>query len=219
MYAVRERWEVDKLKRRWMTLACAAALAAGLILPAGAAGSRFADVPAGAWYAEAVEAAAEKGYMTGVDSTHFAPEGTVTRATVVTVLWRMAGSPAAGTSAGFTDVTAGAWYAGAVDWAAQAGIAGGDGQGHFRPDAAVTRQELAVLLARYDDHLGTPMAEGALNLFDDAAQISDWATDGVAHAVGMGWLEGAGGKIDPQGTASRAQLAAILERMSTPAMG
>ena len=143
----------------------------------------------------------------------------MTRATVVTVLWRMAGSPAASASAGFSDVSAGTWYAGAVDWAAQAGIAGGDGQGRFRPDDNVTRQELAVLVARYDESQGTPMAEGALNLFSDAAQISDWATDGVAHAVGMGWLEGAGGKIDPQGTASRAQLAAILERMSTPAMG
>ena len=210
---------MDELKRRWMTLLCAAALAAGLALPAGAAGDRFADVPAGAWYAEAVEAAAERGYMTGVDGTHFAPEGTVTRATVVTVLWRMAGSPAASASAGFSDVAAGAWYAGAVDWAAQADIAGGDGQGHFRPDADVTRQALAVLVARYDDYLGTPMAEGALNLFDDAAQISDWATEGVAHAVGMGWLEGAEGKIDPQGTASRAQLAVLLDRMTTPALG
>ena len=207
------------MKRRWMPLACAAVLAAGLALPAGAAGDRFSDVPAGAWYAEAVETAAENGYMTGVDGAHFAPEGTVTRATVVTVLWRMADSPAAGSAAGFSDVAAGSWYAGAVDWAAQAGIAGGDGQGRFRPDAAVTRQELAVLLARYDDYRGTPMAEGALNLFDDAAQISDWATDGVAHAVGMGWLEGAGGKINPQGTASRAQLAVLLTRMSTPVMG
>ena len=76
-----------------------------------------------------------------------------------------------------------------------------------------------MLLARYDDYRGTPMAEGALNLFDDAAQISDWAADGVAHAVGMGWLEGAGGKINPQGTASRAQLAVLLDRMSTPALG
>ena len=206
------------LKRQWMTLLCTAALTAGLTLSAGAAGT-FSDVPAGAWYAEAVASAAAKGYMTGVDGTHFAPEARVTRATVVTVLWRMVGSPAASASAGFSDVPAGTWYAGAVDWAAQAGIAGGDGQGRFRPDDNVTRQELAVLVARYDESQGTPMAEGALNLFSDAAQISDWATDGVAHAVGMGWLEGAGGKIDPQGTASRAQLAAILERMSTPAMG
>ena len=210
---------MDELKRRWMTLLCAAVLAAGLALPAGAAGSRFADVPAGAWYAEAVEAAAEQGYMTGVDSSHFAPEAMVTRATGVTVLWRMESSPAASAPSGFSDVPAGSWYAGAVDWAAQAGIAGGDGQGRFRPDAAVTRQELAVLLARYDEYLGTPMAEGALNLFSDAGQISDWAAEGMAHAVGMGWLEGNGGKINPQGTASRAQLAVLLDRMSTPALG
>ena len=207
------------MRRHWMTLLCASALAAGLALPAGAAGARFLDVPAGAWYAEAVEAAAEKGYMTGVDARHFDPEATVTRAMVVTVLWRMAGGPAAAAPSGFSDVAAGAWYAGAVDWAKQAGVAGGDGQGRFRPDAAVTRQELAVLAARYDEYMGVSMAEGALNLFGDAAQIDEWAVDGVAHAVGMGWLEGAGGEIDPQGTASRAQLAAILDRMSTPAMG
>ena len=76
-----------------------------------------------------------------------------------------------------------------------------------------------MLLARYDEYLGTPMAEGALNLFSDAGQISDWAAEGMAHAVGMGWLEGNGGKINPQGTASRAQLAVLLDRMSTPALG
>ena len=78
---------------------------------------------------------------------------------------------------------------------------------------------MAVLLARYDAYQGIDMAEGALNLFSDANQISSWAKEGVQHAVGMGWLEWTDGKLNPDGLASRAQLAAILVRMDTPAMG
>ncbi len=201
-----------------MTLACALGLWAALRLPAAAAWS-FADVPAGAWYEAEVYRAAEQGYMTGVDETHFNPLGNVTRGMVVTVLWRMEGSPAPSSPSGFSDVAEGAWYAQAVSWGREAGIAGGDGQGAFHPEQDVTRQELAVLLTRYDQYQGVTLAEGALNLFDDANQISDWATEGVQHAVGMGWLEGSGGEIDPDGLATRAQLAVLLDRMATPAMG
>ena len=91
--------------------------------------------------------------------------------------------------------------------------------GGFDPDRNVTRQELAVLLTRYDQYKGVTLVEGALNLFYDANQISSWAKEGVQHAVGMGWLEGSEGKINPNGVASRAQLAVLLERMATPAMG
>lgn len=193
-------------------------LCAGLVLPVSAAGS-FVDVPEGAWYAGEVYEAAANGYMTGVDATHFNPLGNVTRATVVTVLWRMDGSPDAAAASGFADVADDAWYVQAIDWGKEAGIATGDGKGAFRPDANVTRQELAVLLTRYDQYKGVALAEGALNLFDDANQISDWAKEGVQHAVGMGWLEGSDGKINPSGLASRAQLAVLLNRMETPAMG
>ena len=205
------------VKKKWAALACTLGLCAGLALPAAAAA--FVDVPAGAWYEAGVNSAAETGYMTGVDATHFAPLDNLTRGLVVTLLWRMAGRPAAAAASGFSDVAADAWYAGAVAWAREQGIAGGDGQGAFHPEQDVTRQELAVLLTRYDQYTGVTLAEGALNLFDDAAQISDWATEGVQHAVGMGWLEGSGGKIDPAGLATRAQLAVLLERMNTPAMG
>lgn len=199
-------------------LAAAAGLCALLCLPAAAAGS-FEDVPAGAWYASAVEQMTQQGYLTGVDSLHFAPLDNVTRAMVVTVLWRMEGSPPPAGASGFADVGEDAWYAQPVAWAREQNIAGGDGQGAFRPESSVTRQELAVLLTRYDQYRGTSLAEGALNLFDDAAQISDWAVEGMRHAVGMGWLEGDGGNVSPGGLASRAQLAVILERMTTPAMG
>lgn len=205
------------MKRRWTTLACALCLCAGLVLPAAAAG--YVDVPTGSWYEAAVNEAAENGYMTGVDSTHFAPLANVTRATVVTVLWRMEGSPAASSAASFSDVAADAWYAKAIAWAKEKGIADGDGKGGFSPDKNVTREELAVLLTRYDQYKGVSLAEGALNLFYDANQISSWAKEGVQHAVGMGWLEGSEGKINPSGLASRAQLAVLLDRMATPAKG
>lgn len=206
------------MKRRWTTLACTLCLCAGLALPAAAAGS-FVDVPAGAWYEAQVYEAAEKGYMTGVDSTHFAPLDNVTRATVVTVLWRMEGKPAASAPSGFSDVAAGDWYAQSIAWAKEKGIADGNGKGGFDPDKNVTRQELAVLLTRYDEYKGVKLAEGALNLFNDANQISSWAKEGMQHAIGMGWLEGSNGKIDPNGLASRAQLAVLLDRMATPAAG
>lgn len=193
-------------------------LCAGLVLPVSAAGG-FVDVPEGAWYAGEVYEAAANGYMTGVDATHFNPLDNVTRATVVTVLWRMEGRPAASAASGFSDVADDAWYVRAIDWGKESGIATGDGEGAFHPDANVTRQELAVLLTRYDQYKGVALAEGALNLFDDANQISDWAKEGVQHAVGMGWLEGSDGKINPGGLASRAQLAVLLNRMETPAMG
>lgn len=75
------------------------------------------------------------------------------------------------------------------------------------------------MLARYDEYKGVKLAEGALNLFSDANQISSWAKEGMQHAIGMGWLEGSGGKINPNGLASRAQLAVLLDRMATPAAG
>ena len=107
---------MDLLKRRWTALVCAVGLCAGLTLPAAAAGT-YVDVPGGAWYADEVSQVTEKGYMTGVDPTHFVPLANVTRATVVTVLWRMAGSPAPTASSPFSDVAADAWYTQAVDWA------------------------------------------------------------------------------------------------------
>ena len=206
------------MKKRWTALACALCLSAGFILPVSAAGS-FVDVPGGAWYADEVYLAAEHGYMTGVDSTHFAPLANVTRATVAAVLWRMEGSPAPTGSSGFSDVADGQWYSQAIAWAKEKGIVGGDGKGAFHPDENITREELAVLLARYDQYKGVSLAEGALNLFSDASQISSWAKEGVQHAVGMGWLEGNDGKINPGGQASRAQLSVILQRMDTQAMG
>lgn len=206
------------MKKQIAALACAGALLSAACLPARAAGA-YIDVAPTAWYAEAVAEAGEKGYMTGTGEGYFSPGAPVTRATAVTVLWRLAGSPAPGGQASFSDVPGGSWYETAAAWAKAAAIAKGDDQGRFNPDAAVTRQELAVFLARYDLNRGVELAEGRLSLFSDAEQISAWAGDGMRHAVGMGLLQGSGGCISPRGTATRAQLAVVLQRLTTPAAG
>ena len=108
---------------------------------------------------------------------------------------------------------------GMVAWAKENGIANGDSRGDFKPDQPVTRQELAAFLTRYDQYRGVPLAEGSLNLYSDANMTGVWAVESMRHAVGMGWLDGDGGRLLPGGVATRAQLAVILQRLTTQAMG
>ncbi len=185
----------------------------------------YTDVPGTAWYADEVAAVTEQGLMTGVGEGLFAPGDPVTRAAVVTVLWRLEGcpQPAEGTGA-FSDVTAGdpasAWYLSQTAWAKEAGIASGYGDGTFRGGAAVSREELAVFLYRYAVYKGQPVAEGVLTLFEDAGAISAWAAEAMAHVVGTGLFRGdEQQRLNPQGKASRAELAAILWRMQVPVVG
>lgn len=204
------------MKRRLAALTCALTLCAGLALPASAA--NFTDVPAGAWYESAVKESVEQGWMTGVSDTLFSPNATVTRSTVAMVLWRMEGEPTPVWRGHFPDVQINSWYGSAADWACEARIINGTDKGTFS-DGVVTRQELAVMLSRYDTYKGRTMAEGALNLYSDANQVASWAKEGMSHAIGMGWMEGDGGKLSPKSTTTRAQLAVILQRMNTQAMG
>ena len=204
------------MKRRLMALACTLGVCAALALPAGAA---YADVAPGSWYEAAVNQVTEPGYMEGVSDTQFAPDAYVTRATVVTVLWRMEGSPLPAATVSFGDVNPSAWYGQAAAWAKENGIANGDTRGDFKPEQFVTRQELAAFLTRYDAYRGSELAEGTLGLYSDAGEISAWAEESMAHAVGMGLLEGAGGKLSPTASATRAQLAVILQRLTTQAVG
>ena len=204
------------MKRNCAALLCALTLCAGLALPASAA--EFTDVAQGSWYESAVQEVVDQGLMTGVSDTLFAPNATVTRSTVAVVLWRMEGQPAPAQRGHFPDVPADSWYGEAADWACEAKIINGTDKGTFS-DGVVTRQELAVILTRYDEYEGQTLAEGSLNLYSDADQVASWAKEGVAHAIGMGWLEGADGKLSPKGTTTRAQLAVILQRMNTQAMG
>lgn len=218
LHTERKSKEWNTLKRRYAALACALTLCAALTLPAGAAG--FTDVQSGAWYEAAVNEMVADGIMTGVSSTQFSPDGKVTRATVAVVMWRMEGEPQPSTLGSFPDVADTAWYAAAAQWAHDTGIIKGTDQGLFNGDGALTRQELAVMLTRYDQYRGTTnLAQGVLDLFEDGDTVASWAQEGMAHAVGMGWLEGSDDKLNPGATTTRAELAVILQRLNIKAMG
>ena len=176
----------------------------------------WADVDAKAWYAEAVNYVIEGGIMgsTSAESKVFTPNGTVTRATVYQTLYNMEGKPAVTEAATFTDV-AGTWYADSAAWAEDAGLTTGDGTGAYAGDRAVTRAELATIFARYAEVKGLSTTTGDLSAYADADAVADWAADGMAVAVGSGILSGKpGSRLDPNGTALRAELATILLNFS-----
>jgi len=189
--------------------------AAGNPAPAGQtaqSGSRFADVPADAWYRAAVDEMLENGIMAGTSSGAFSPETAMSRAMLVTVLWRLAGKPTVDYALQFSDVPADAYYTEAVRWAASCGIAAGYG-GRFGPDDPVTREQLAAILCRYAAGKGLDVSGAAsLDTFADGAAVSDYAKSAVAWAVNAGLIKGSGGRLLPSGGATRAQVAAILSR-------
>lgn len=206
------------MKRKLCSLLLCLALSAGFA-PAALAVD-FSDVPAGAWYAEAVEEVSSGGVMNGTTATTFSPEQYVTRGMVVAVLWRLAGSPAPTAAARFPDMKDWYYYADAAAWAEETGVANGLGDGTFAGGNTVTREQLAVFLYRYAQYQGQEIASGVLENYPDQDQISAWAREGVAHAVGAGLITGVDeGSLEPQGAATRAQLAVILQRLMTPAVG
>ena len=167
----------------------------------------FSDVDGGAWYAGAVAYAVENRLMTASDG-RFLPTAQVSRAQMVQTLYSMAGKPAVSAAAPFSDVAQDGWYADAVSWAAGNGLASGTGADAFSPDSSVTREQLALFLyARAD----SPEAAADLSGFADSARVSSWAIRAVEWAVSRGLISGkADGLLDPQGTATRAELAQIL---------
>lgn len=175
----------------------------------------FLDVAQGDWYYASVKSVCDAGLMTGVDQTHFAPDQTTSRAMVATLLWRMADSPAAQGTGGFSDVAAGAWYTNAVTWASRTGVVRGYDDGRFGPDDPITREQLTLMLYRYAQAAGREVpAQVALGAFADAKQVSGYARTSMAWAVGVGLVRGKdGGRLDPAGTATRAEAAAVLERL------
>ena len=176
----------------------------------------WADVDQDAWYAEAVNYVIENGVMgsTSTDAKVFTPNGTVTRATVYQTLYNMEGKPAVTEAATFADV-AGTWYADSAAWAEDIGLTTGDGTGAYAGDRAVTRAELATIFARYAEVKGLATATGDLSAYADAADVAEWAADGMAVAVGSGILSGKPGDLlDPNGTAVRTELATILLNFS-----
>ncbi|MDR2355249.1 MAG: S-layer homology domain-containing protein [Clostridiales Family XIII bacterium] len=183
--------------------------------PAGAIASLpFSDVTAANWFYDAVKYVYDKGLFTGVSSGTFSPDTSMNRAMMVTVLYRLAGSPAADTDGAFNDVTDGSWYAEAVNWAANSGVASGYGDGRFGPLDNITREQLAAMLLRFAGLTGSAAQVNAdLDRFDDAADISPWATDAMRWAVGTGLIQGTdAGLLNPRREATRAELATIVAR-------
>ena len=176
----------------------------------------FDDVLPGHWAYEAVEYVRQKGLMSGVGGGSFGVDQTTTRAMLVTILYRLEGEPeleGTGTIR-FSDVEDDAWYAKGVYWAAEKGIVNGDGEGNFMPNDPVTREQMAAIFHRYAGYKGYDVtAQGDLSAFTDAASVSDWAREPLVWAVDKGLINGMGdGTVNPRGTATRAQTAAILMR-------
>ena len=174
----------------------------------------FADVKSSDWFAGAVAFVSSRELFQGVSDAQFAPTMPMTRAMLVTVLHRLEDQPGAGAAASFGDVPAGAWYALAVAWASENSIVTGTGSG-FNPDGNVTREQIAAILYRYMRYLGLDVsASGDLSKFSDGGETSGWAEDAMKWAVGAGILTGKSGTIlDPTGTASRAEVATMLQRL------
>lgn len=174
-----------------------------------AAGGTFTDVPATHWAAGAVEFVTSQGLLQGTGTSTFAPGQPMTRAMLVTALWREAGSPVVNYAMDFDDVDEDQWYTEAVRWAASEGIVTGTGKG-FSPDAALTRESLAAILFRY---AGGQADADQLGSYADGAGVSAWAREAMNWAVAQGLITGkSGGRLDPGGTASRAEVSAILMR-------
>jgi len=171
----------------------------------------YRDVRENDWFFDDVRYVTEKGLMNG-SNLFFSPDAYATRAQIVTVLWRMAGSPAAGSNAGFTDLTQD-WYKEAVNWAAEKGITVGVGNGRFDPNGIVTREQFATFLYRYAVMQKVDVsASDSLAAYTDRADVSAWALTAVKWAVADGILNGAASRLNPASAAVRAQLAAMIAR-------
>ena len=180
-------------------------------------GNPFADMPEVThWAHEGIDFAIQQGLFHGMDESHFGPNIPMSRAMLVTVLWRSVGSPDA-EDAGFTDVAAGQWYTEAIHWAAGSGIVNGMGDGRFDPDGLLTREQLAAILYRFDGaDVSGEAPDAVFAPFADRDQISPWAEDALQWAVQAGLISGTSTEstllLDPAGQATRAQVATILMR-------
>lgn len=178
--------------------------------------SGYFDVKPGSWYEQPVQYATEHGLMNGTGTNTFEPESTMTRAMLVTVLWRYANAPKPGANP-FTDVPNGKWYTDAVAWAAENGVVNGVGDGKFEPDSSVTREQMATILYRYAQKVGIDTSKHTeLSAFPDASRVSAYARAPMQWIVAEGVIGGSreNGQdwLNPQGNATRAEVATILMR-------
>lgn len=189
----------------------------GVLRYVGADDPTFLDAPANQWYHEAVEYCAENGLFAGTAVGKFSPDDAMTRAMLVSVLWRLDGKPAPEGTASFADVQRGAWYADAVCWAAENEIVFGVGDGKFAPDDNITREQIAAIMLRYAKKKGYDTQEKTdISSFADSSRVSSYAVEAIqwANAAGIlsGSKEGSQVLLLPQNNATRAQLASILMR-------
>lgn len=177
----------------------------------------FNDVPEGYWAYDAIQYVYGEGLMAGTSGSTFSPEGTTTRGQIVTILWRLSGSPVVNYAMDYNDVDPAAYYAEAIRWATSEGIAGGYGGGLFGPDDPITREQLAVMLHRYAQHEGYDVSIGEdtnILSYADAFTVSEYAVSALQWACGAGIISGTGdgSTLTPQGEATRAQAATVLMR-------
>lgn len=182
----------------------------------------FGDLTAAAWYHDGVHYCLENGLMRGVSGGKFLPDGSTTRAQLVTILWRLEGSPETTGAARFSDVAGGAWYAEAVRWAAGCGVVKGYDNGCFGPNDAVTREQMAAILYRYAQHKGYDVSAGKdtnILSFDDAFAVSEYAIPAMQWACGSGMVRGIAQKggmlLAPRDTTTRAQAATLIMRFQS----
>lgn len=172
----------------------------------------FSDVNKNAWYHSSVDYAIRNGLFNGMSSDSFAPNASMTRAMLVTVLWRYAGEPEEGSNT-FTDVPDGKWHTKAIAWAAHNGVVNGVGDGKFDPDGKITREQMATILYRYASNNGIDTsANDDMDSYVDSTTVSPFAHAGMRWAVSKGLIRGSGDLLMPKGDATRAQVAAILMR-------
>ncbi|HIY21247.1 MAG TPA: S-layer homology domain-containing protein [Candidatus Flavonifractor merdigallinarum] len=176
----------------------------------------FTDVPPGVWYEEAVHYVYDQGLMAGTSEDTFAPELTTSRGMIVTILYRLEGSPAVTSGTTFTDVEQNSWYTAAVAWASSKGIVSGYGEGKFGPTDPITREQMAAILCRYAGYKALDTTKQAdLTAFTDAGQVAPYAEAAMGWAVETGLITGTSTTtLSPAGSATRSQAALILMRFS-----
>ncbi len=213
-FAITGAWDRTALTVA-MTACNGTALSETVKLEVKGSGYRFADVKAGQWFYEAVDAMAEAGYIKGMSPTHFGPNSNIIRADFVTLLGRMENVTEAPTETGFTDVKPTSYYAAHVNWAAKNGIARGIGNNLFAPKEELLREQMVLFLHRYAAYLGmdiTPKDVTVLAPYADSLSLKGESMDAFAWAVENGIINGMDGKLMPKETATRAQVAVMLYR-------
>jgi hypothetical protein len=174
----------------------------------------YNDVEPSAWYAEAVRYVTENSLMNGTGGGAFSPETRMTRAMLVTVLYRYAGQPAMSSAAPFSDIETGQWYTAAIAWAAGDGVVNGYADGRFGTNDHVTREQIASILYRYAERSGRSTSGASeLTAYSDARAVSAYALDAVRWANANGLMQGrSASELAPGGDASRAEVATLIMR-------